>query len=519
MVKNTFIRGALLLTICALIGKVIGAFYRIPFAMIVGPEGVGLYQMVYPLYALILTISTSGLPSSISKLLSGSYAEGKYYQAKKYFKYSFSIIIIFSAIGFLSILCFSGLISNLQGNADAKWCYVAISPAVLFAGVVAGVRGYFQSRENMFPTALSGLIEQICKVAIGLVLAYLLKGKGVVVATVGAIVGVSASELLASLFLLVCYHFSEKKMPQVLSQTKLDLSKKQMIKNIFKISLPIALGSLIMPLTMVIDSTLIVRLLSKIFDTQKATTLFGIQSGVVGSLINLPIVASIAAQTILLPRITREKTQNNIASTSKTIKNALFFVLIVAIPCAICYFVFSKQIISILYIKSFSAEQINIASRLLQIGAFNIVALSIAQTSAGILQGLGKINTPVVTLLVGAIIKVGSVVLLVPNAKIGIYGAEISDIICFAVVSFINFVVIHKHAKYNFVKEFVELMLVCGGVGVCAFFSNYVLLKMVGENSALVIGGLLTLVIYSISIIIVIKNKTKRPLFFAFRRK
>ena len=517
--KNTLVRGALILTICALVGKIIGAFYRIPFAMIVGAEGVGLYQMVYPLYALILTISTSGLPSSISKLLSGSYAEGQYLLAKKYFKYSFLIILLLSSVGFLVILFGAGAISKLQGNADAKWCYVAISPAVLFSGIVAGIRGYFQSRENMVPTAVSGLIEQICKVAIGLCLAFLLKNKGIVVATIGAIMGVSASELIASIFLLVCYGFSERKVPQILINTKLNLSKMQILKKIFKISIPIALGSLIMPFTMVIDSTLVVRLLSRFVDTTQATTLFGIQSGVVGSLTNLPVVASVAIQTILLPRITREKMQNNNASTQATIKNALFFVLIVAIPCAICYFVFSRQIVFVLYAKSFSQEQINVASKLLKFGAFNIIALSLAQTTAGILQGLGKVNIPVVTLLAGAIVKLLSVILLVATPKIGIYGAEISDIICFALVSTINFVVIHRQVKYYFAKEVLVLFAVASIVGISAFFSNFVLLKIVGSTSALVIGGLITMLVYFMCIMLIVKIKTGKSIFFAFNHK
>ena len=517
--KNSFVKGAVLLTVCALVGKVIGAFYRIPFAMIVGPEGVGLYQLVYPLYALMLTISTSGLPSSISKLLSKSYAQNNHFQAKKYFQYSMIIILLLSSVGFVLILTLSSTISSLQGNQNATFCYVAISPAILFSGVVAGFRGYFQSQENMLPTAISGLIEQVCKVAVGLLLAYMLKSKGIVVATIGAIAGVTASELVAAIYMFISFVVTNRKIPQILTQSKLEKTKRQMIKDILKISIPIALGGLIMPLTMVIDSTLIVRILTKTISSQNATTLFGMQSGVVGSLVNLPIVASIAVQAILLPRITREKTQNKTESVQKTIKNAIFFVLIVAIPCAIVYFVFSNQIISLLYAKSFSAEQITICAKILQIATLNIVALSAAQTSAGILQGLGHVNIPVISLAVGAVIKVAGVVVLVSNPSIGIYGAEISDIICFAVVSLINSVVIHKHIKYNFAKELMQIALVGATIFAVSYFSNSVLLKIVSPTIALVIGGIIVLTIYFMSLSIITKAKTGKSIIFAFKHK
>lgn len=511
--KKSFVKGALLLTVCALIGKVIGAFYRIPFAMIVGAEGVGLYQLVYPLYVLILTISTSGIPSSISKLLSQSYAAGRYFEAKKYFKYSFLIIIVLSTIGFLSILLLSKPISKLQGNINAVWCYVAISPAVLFAGVVAAFRGYFQSKENMLPSAISGLIEQICKVAIGLLLAFVFRSSGVVIATVGALVGVSVSELVSCLYMLLSFRATEKKVPQVLLVTNDVPSGKQIVKNILKISIPIAIGGLIMPITMIIDSTLIVRILSQTNSIESSTKLFGLQSGVVGSLANLPIVASIAAQAVILPRITREKTQNNSVDVTKTIKNALFFVLIIAIPCAICYVIFAKQIVMILYSHSFSGEQIEVCSKLLMLSSANIIALSIAQTTAGILQGLGKVKTPAITLAIGAVIKIIGVVLLVSQPNIGIYGAEISDIICYGVVSGINVAIIHKNASYNFVFDLLQVLSVSAVVFVVSFFSNYCLLKLVSPALSFAIAGIITAILYLLCLVPIVKKQTGKSVF------
>ena len=508
--KNTFIRGAIILTVCALIGKVIGAFYRIPFAMIVGAEGVGLYQLVYPLYTFILTVSTSGLPSSISKLLSESYAKNQNRLAQKYFKFSMIIIIVLSVVGTFFIAMLSPIISSWQGNSDATLCYIAISPAVLFAGIVAGLRGYFQAKENVLPTAVSGLIEQVCKVGVGLALAYFLKPYGIVVSVVGALVGVSVSEILASVFMLISFVTSKRKTTILYNDDEQQLKNSKVIKNILSISIPVALGGLVMPVTLLIDSGIIVRILSKTFGTSYSTMVFGLQSGVVGSLSNLPVVASIAAQTVILPQISREKTQNNEESMKKSVKNSFLFVLLVSVPCAICYFLFSSQIIAFLYGRTFSNEQMYIASRLVRISSLNIVALSVAQLSAGVLQGLGKVKTPVVTLIVGAVVKIASVVLLVSRNSINIYGAEYSDIICYAFVSVLNIAVIHKNLSYNFGTEIVKVFTVSTIVGFVAYFAKKYTQISFSQNMSLVISGIIILVFYFACLGIVIYDIKKK---------
>ena len=505
--KNSFFSGAIILTVCAIIGKVIGAFYRIPFVMIAGAEGVGLYQLVYPLYALLLTISTSGIPSAISKLLSENYAKNEYNLAKKYFKFSMLIIIGSSLICAIAIALFSGTIARLQGNDSAKLCYVAISPAVFFAGIVAGVRGYFQGKENMVPTAVSGIIEQVCKVLIGLLLAYLLRPYGIIMSTIGVLLGVVLSEALASLFLIVCLIISKRKNKNILYSDIVKIPNKKIIKNIFAISLPIAFGGLIMPLTLLIDSSLIVKILSKTYTAEYSTMLFGLQSGVVGSLVNLPVVASIAAQTVILPKLSKQKAQNDTQNSQKTIKNAFLFVMVISVPAAICYFIYSKQIIYLLYGNAFSAEQIEICSKLLKISCLNIIALSFAQVTAGILQGFGKVKTPVVTLLVGAVIKVVSVILLVSNPSINIYGAEISDIICYFVVSLLNFMVIQKLVPHTIMSEILKTAAISVEIFVVAYFTNKILLKLISSNMSLIVSGGITIIMYFISIFVIIKSQ------------
>lgn len=515
---KSFVKGAILLTICAIIGKIIGAFYRIPFSYIVGAQGVGLYQLVYPLFTLILTISTSGLPSSISKLLSEQWATGQHGLAKKTFKYSMIFLLVFSAIGSLLIAVLAWPISKLQGNTSAVGCYLAISPAVFFVGIISGLRGYFQAKENMLPSAVSGLIEQLAKLLFGLGFAYLFRSS-VINATIGALLGVTISEVIASIYLFVCYVIAKRKQVAVLLvDTPVELSNKQIIKQIVSIALPIALGSLIMPVTLLIDSGLIVKILSKTMSVESATSLYGLQSGVVGSLSNMPVVASMAVATAILPKISKEKAFKNNSNIQQAIKHAIEFVMLVALPCAVCFYIFSEQIVLFLYKNTFSVNEIYVCTKLLKISSINIVALSLAQVTASILQGLGKVKVPLWSLVIGASIKLVSLAVLVGNPNINIYGAEISDVICYVTVTVINLVVIHKNIAYNNVVNVAKVGIITLILGIIAFFGNRLTYNRLDTTvSFLLIGGI-TVAIYLVFVVLIVNQEKRKQIKYAYAK-
>ncbi len=507
---KSFVKGAIILTICGLVGKVIGAFYRIPFAMIVGAEGVGLYQLVYPLFTLMITLSTSGLPSSISKILSEQWANGEYSLARKSYKLAFLLIISLSAFCTLIILTCCYPIAKLQGNTNAFGCYLAISPAVFFVGIISGIRGYFQAKENMVPTAVSGLIEQITKVIFGLTIAYFLRCYGIVWSTIGALVGVTISEIFASIYLVISYVRSQKKfVPVILSTVPISQTNKQILKRILGISVPIAIGGIIMPMSLLIDSGLIVKMLSSTMSVSSATTLYGLQSGVVGSLSNLPVVASVGVATAILPKISREKALNNTENVKIAVKSAFLFVLLVCLPCAICLYIFSEQIVLVLYSKTFTGQQIDICIKLLKLSSINVVTLSLAQVTAGMLQGLGKVKVPVISLAVGSVVKVISLIILVKLPTIGILGAEISDAICYAFAAVINILVLHKFVAFNSVFDSLKAIVLAVFIGASAYALNLLFVPKVSSIFSLLLAGGITAIVYISALATILYYKQK----------
>ncbi|HHW89810.1 MAG TPA: oligosaccharide flippase family protein, partial [Clostridiales bacterium] len=157
---HTFVYGAAVLGVCSFLAKLMGAIFRIPLTHILGAEGMGLYQMVFPLYALLLTISSGGLPSALSRIIAEKTTKGQTDLARKAFTTALITLTAFGAICALIILLFHRLIALAQGNSSAALSYIAIAPSIVFVAVISAFRGYFQGKQNMFPSALSQIIEQ-----------------------------------------------------------------------------------------------------------------------------------------------------------------------------------------------------------------------------------------------------------------------------------------------------------------------------------------------------------------------
>ncbi|MBO5774316.1 MAG: oligosaccharide flippase family protein, partial [Clostridia bacterium] len=255
--KGSFVKSATLMMVALLLSKIIGACYRIPLTNILGAEGMGLYQMVYPVYAVALTASSGALPLAISVLVSENNAKGNLKGNLTLIRASFVIVVGTGVILAVLLAVGGGLIGRLQGAQSARIGYIAIAPAIVFVSGIAVLKGWFQGHEQMFPTALSSLVESVVKLAVGLSLAYVLRAYGVAVQVGGALIGVSVSEAVT--FVILYFIYKRKNLGD---RVKLDFNlAKEEYKSILRISLPITIGGMIFPLTQFIDSFLVVNVL------------------------------------------------------------------------------------------------------------------------------------------------------------------------------------------------------------------------------------------------------------------
>src|SRR5690606_15250770 len=160
MARNSFLKGAAILGAAGVIVKILGAFYRIPLSNIIKTEGMGYYQTAYPLYVLLLTVSTSGFPVAIAKLVSEKRALGDYKGAFKVFKVAFMSLLIAGLITSLAVFFNAKSIVRFLGNENAYYSLIALVPALFFVPIMSAFRGFFQGRQHMIPTALSQIAEQ-----------------------------------------------------------------------------------------------------------------------------------------------------------------------------------------------------------------------------------------------------------------------------------------------------------------------------------------------------------------------
>ncbi len=500
MTKKGFLKGAAILGAAGLLVKLIGVVYRIPLQWIIGDDGLGVYHKAYPAYALLLMISTAGLPPAISKLVAAREAVGDRAGANKVFKVSLMLLSAAGLIASLFLFVFSEQIAVLWAeDALAQLSIKYIAPAVLFVSIMAAVRGYFQGLQNMFPTAMTQLVEQVGKVTMGLLLASVMIKRGIEYGAAGAILGVMISEFIA-MGVIILYYFAKREKTPLLNHS--DETSSELLKSILRLSVPILLGASIMPLIAFLDTKIITdRLLSIGFSDEAARPLFGIYTGRVNPLVNVPGTVSLAFCVSIVAVISSALAVNDMDEVKRNAKIGFKMAMLVGIPSAIGLGVLSTPIMNLLYFSS-SAESNIMAGNLLAILAGGVIFLSILQTLNGVLQGLGKVMVPVAALGTGAVIKVILSYVLIGIPEIGIYGAPISTFACYFVASIIDIVVVKRltGVKFGFMECVVRPSIASILMGIAAWLSHYLLVGVTGNAIATLAGVFIGVCVFVICI-------------------
>ncbi len=471
--QKNFVKGAAILGAVGLIVKIIGAFFRIPLTNVVGTEGMGYYQMAYPVYTLLLTVSTAGLPTAISKLVSERVAQNNFEGAHYTFQVARRVLVLLGLVTAVLMFALAGPISQLQKTPPAIYALMAIAPALFFVSVLSAYRGYFQGLQNMVPTALSQLVEQAGKLGIGLVLAKVLLDQtgNPAMGAMGALVGVTMSEVLALLYIMGVYR---KRKGEILSNIPhLDpkgASKNfwPIVKQILLIAIPVTLGACVMPIVAALDSVIVSRMLQSIgYVQQEATSMYGVLTAVVNPLINMPAVLSLALAMSLVPAISQSSAEGDAAAVRNKSSFGFKLALLVGLPCAVGFMLLAQPIIMMLY-KSVQGSELTMAATLFQMLSFGVLFLTLVQTMTGILQGLGKPVLPVFSLIVGAAVKVVVSILLIRVPSINIYGAAAGTIACYAIAAVMDIIFVVKRAGFrlSFVNHILKPVVATAVMGV-----------------------------------------------------
>lgn len=505
-------KNAAILGIAGIIVKILGALYRIPIVGLIGDEGLGYYQTAYPIYDMMLAVSTAGLPIAISKMVAESVAKESYLNSKKILRLAIYLMgAVGIVFGFL-IYIFANRLAIFYKNPGAYYSIIALVPAMAISPVLAGMRGYYQGRQIMAPTAMSQVLVQLFRLISGLVLAGVLVPYGLNLAAGGATLASGVGALFGLLY-IVLYHFRFRKYlnDELITGNQNTEKSSVIIKEMIKIALPISIGAAIIPIMDSIDVYLVMDGLIDVgFTPEEANLRFAWLKGMAQTLINMPQVISGAIGVSLIPVIAMLKVKNNQEEISEKVKVGIKLTMLFALPCMFGLFSLSHPIISLIY-PTTSDMAINGTSVILKILSFSVVPLMLITVTTSLMQAFGKEKLPVINLIVGAIFKIILTIYLTRVPHINVYGAAIGSVVGYLVTIVLNIIAIKKLSGYKTDKSILIFLIASIIMGACAYGTQMFLGNITSSKLATLIAILVAAVVY-FGILILTHSISKKDL-------
>lgn len=478
-------KGATILVIAGIVSKIFGAIFRIPLTNMIGAEGQAYYSASYAVYNLLFVIATAGFPVAISRMVSSRIAERDFVNAHKSYKLAMKVSWALGIVSFLIMYFGAGAIAGFYKNPGSAASMKAISVALLFTPLVASMRGYYQGRQNMVPTGITEVIEQMVRVASGLTLAYMFYKTSLVKAAAGATFGASAGIMAAFLAMMIIYARDKNDRKKLLEDSVArEENDRDRLKELLGFLIPVTIGSAVMPIMFNIDAGMIPRrLLATGWDRVMADKLYGLMGGFCDPIINLPNIFIDAICISLMPAVTTAFTLKNKKDLDDNIKTGLKTMMIITYPCAIGLIVLAKPILTMLYYKKY--DEAVMAVPALQILAVSIITLAIMRTFSTSLQGIGRMMLPVWNLLIGAGVKAVVSYILLGIPAININGAAFGSVLAYVTAGILNYRALKKYADVSLdVKSiFIRPLIAALIMGAAAIVSYKLLFMITSSNS------------------------------------
>lgn len=437
--QNSFFGGAAILAAGILIVKLIGMFYKIPLINIIGEAGAADFNNAYNIYAVLLTVSTAGLPVAVSKLVSEANALERRNQVRRTFRLALVLFLALGLVSFLVMFFRADALAGMMNDSKAAAGIRALAPAVVCVGCLAALRGYSQGHSNMAPTSVSQIIEALCKLVVGLGLAFWLvkQGKDPDVAAAGAITGVTVGTVVALAYMVLDFLLSRGR--EDTRGTDRPDSAGSILANILKIAVPITLSSSMVGIVTVIDSSLVQGQLQSALDLteQASRTLYGNYSGAL-NIYNLPTSLMAAITASVIPAVSAALARRDRRGAARITGSALRITALLSFPMGVGLFVLGTPIIRLLFPKL----NVAVAGPLLSTLGIATPFVCMVLVCNSVLQAHGFINLPVIVMVLGGIVKIVNNYNLV--GAIGIAGAPVGNILCFGLALVLDLVVITR---------------------------------------------------------------------------
>lgn len=428
MKRQSLVKGTLILGVAGILAKAMGILFRWPLIMLIGDEGVGYYQMSYPLYTFFIAVA-SGIPYAISKMVAEKNAIGDKEGTVQVLRSALLLMIILGGGFSAFLLTFSkNLIHIFSWSDKAHYSLLAIALAPFIISIINSFRGFFQGMQNMYPTAVSQIVEQMGRVCIGVGLAIVLLPKGIQYSAGGAAFGAVAGGFLAAVFLINRYF----KVRKEFTKTRLKRDS-TILGRLLSTAVPMSVGATVGSVMGLLDSMIVPKkLLEAGFDKVQATTMFGQYTGKAMVLVSVPLTLSVALCSALVPVIAAAHSLKNRNEVSQKIDTALRVSMVIAIPCAFGLYFMSSPILGLIFPGHADGYKI------LQYLSLSLPFIILSQISTSILQGSEIKYPPIINLGLGCLVKVIITYSLVAIPSINIYGAIIGSTAGYLIAAALN---------------------------------------------------------------------------------
>lgn len=470
--KNNFIMQAGILAVAGIISRIIGLLYRSPLHRVIGDDGLGYYQAAYSFYTIVLLISSYSIPAAISKVIAQKLALKEYRNAHRIFRCALGYVLVVG--GAASLFLFFG--AGLFVAPEAVPVLRTFAPTIFVYGILGVLRGYFQAHKSMAQTSVSQILEQIANAAVSIGAAYLLiKGsfgtlevpsdeaartERAIQGAVGSALGTGAGVAVALLFMLGIYALNKKLIDRRIQHDRHreEDSYGDILKMITRVVTPFILSTAVYNLSSTVNTSIYTKLWPSLRElgTADITSKWGVFSGQALTISNIPIAFASAMAAAMIPTVSQLVAARDLEGAREKIGTAVKTTMIISIPCAVGLFVLARPITGLLFSNTREAE--DLATKLLMTLAVSVVFYALSTLNSQILQGLGKLNAPIINAGTALIIQTVAAVLLLFFTDLDLYSIAIANIVYSGVMCILNQISVRKAAGYK--QEILHTFLV-----------------------------------------------------------
>ena len=484
---DSFIRQAGILAAAGIICRIIGILYRSPLTAIIGAEGNGYYSTAYNIYTIILLISSYSIPSAISKVIAQRLALKEYRNAHRIFQCAILYVVVVG--GLASIIAF--LAAPILVEKNSVLVLRIFAPTIFLSGLLGVLRGYFQAHKTMLQTSFSQIMEQILNAVISVLAAYLLiqlvVGKDTTTRAIygaaGSALGTGSGVVIALIFMLGIYRLNKQ---QIMKRVKKDRSRQtletgEIFRIIISMVTPVILSTFIYNFSTSLNQTVFYKIMMYVKNMEEsgAATLYGIFGGEAVVIANIPIAIASAMSASLIPSVSGAYATGDIPGTNRKINAAIKVTMFISIPAAVGIFVLARPVVLLLFPQK---ATVDMASGLLRALSITVIFYSLSTLTNAVLQGIGKVNIPVINAALSLGIQSLILIPLLYFTDLGLYSLVIATVCYSLSMCILNQISVKKilGLKQNVVRTYILPVVSSGVMGVVAILvykGMYALIK------------------------------------------